>query len=432
MIDIKKKPATSTMLVLLSSLVFVGCTNSSGETPSANDIKVKDDETPVTLKIMQTSSVSISDDAFQTIFVDPVKAKYPYITLELVRNGQGTRLEDLVTAGTIPDMLMIWNGQMATYSDLNLFQDITPLIKKRNVDLNRFEPVVLDAIRVVSDKGELYGLPYAVQLNALYYNKDIFDKFGVPYPKDGMTWDDTIDLAKKVTRLDGDVQYRGLDPEHLERLSFQKSLDMVDAKTNKASVNTDAWKQVMENAYKIYSIPGNAKDSNNFLKQKTIAMFAGINIFDALTTATTKDGFTNWDVAQYPSYKDNPNVYGMVDTHVLTISKSTKYADAAMKVLEVVTSDEVQTISAKKTLRLTPLKNPEIKKALGADNPIMKDKHIDSIFKSKPAPAPVISPNHAKAKAILYKSFDEYLAGKDVNTALREAEANINQALLQP
>ncbi|ULL16333.1 hypothetical protein DVH26_18890 [Paenibacillus sp. H1-7] len=37
--------------------------------------------------------------------------------------------------------------------------------------------------------------------------------------------------------------------------------------------------------------------------------------------------------------------------------------------------------------------------------------------------APNISPNHGKAKPLLYKSFDGYLAGnKDVNTALREGK----------
>ena len=34
---------------------------------------------------------------------------------------------------------------------------------------------------------------------AIYYNKDLFDKAGVPYPKDGWTWEDFQDTAVKLT-----------------------------------------------------------------------------------------------------------------------------------------------------------------------------------------------------------------------------------------
>ncbi|NOU90117.1 extracellular solute-binding protein [Paenibacillus sp. LMG 31460] len=43
----------------------------------------------------------------------------------------------------------------------------------------------------------------------LYYNKDIFDKFGISYPRNGMTWDEVYDLAKKLNRTEDGISYRG-------------------------------------------------------------------------------------------------------------------------------------------------------------------------------------------------------------------------------
>jgi ABC-type glycerol-3-phosphate transport system substrate-binding protein len=66
-------------------------------------------------------------------------------------------------------------GELFAY---DLMTDITPLVKQTATDLNQ----------VASDDGWLVGIPFTQQFSALYYNKDIFDKFGVSYPKDGMTW----------------------------------------------------------------------------------------------------------------------------------------------------------------------------------------------------------------------------------------------------
>ena len=39
----------------------------------------------------------------------------------------------------------------------------------------------------------------SVQARVLFYNKNIFDRFGVPYPQAPLTWREFIEIAKKVT-----------------------------------------------------------------------------------------------------------------------------------------------------------------------------------------------------------------------------------------
>jgi multiple sugar transport system substrate-binding protein len=69
-------------------------------------------------------------------------------------------------------------------------------------------PTTIDIQKGFADGGT-YGMPVSTTSGALFHNKDLFDKFGVPYPKDGMTWDVLYELAKKMTRNEGGVQYKG-------------------------------------------------------------------------------------------------------------------------------------------------------------------------------------------------------------------------------
>lgn len=413
------------ILLIMMFLILTACSNTDDS--KQKGAKPEEGMKPVTLTVMPVS-VGINEEDFKLLFTDPVKAKYPNITVELFKGPEGAELEELIAAKNTPDMMLIWNGAMPSVKQHELFQDITPYIEKEGVDINRFEPVVLDTIRNVSDKGELYGLPFAMQLNALYYNQEIFDQFGVSYPTDGMTWEQVTELSKQVTgKIDG-MQYSGLSPEHLERLSFPLGIVTIDEKTNKASINNDQWKLAFQTAYNIYKIPGNEKGTEWAFTNKTGAMIAAMNIFPSLMTMSA-EGFTKWDVVQYPSFPGHENTYGMVDAHILTINSTSEHPDEAMKAISVITSDEVQKLSASKTMRVTALTNPDVQNAFGADNPYLKGKNIAGIFKSKPAPAPVFSPYNGDGMGIANKKFDEYLAGKDLNTALREAEEEINKVL---
>jgi multiple sugar transport system substrate-binding protein len=383
---------------------------------------------PVELKMYQQQPLLTEDD-FRLLISEPVKKKYPHITVTLEKGTNN--LEKAITAGDAIDLIAMWNGDMPSFSDLGLFEDMTPLAAKHKFDLKRFDQGALDTVKGISAKGELYGLPYSQQLNALYYNKDVFDRFGVAYPQDGLTWEDTIETGRKLTRMDGAIQYRGMDPDHLVRLLFPLSLNLVDYKTSRSVVaGNDDYRKAFETGKAIYSIqgnmPSNLKQSaiNAFIKEKNVGMIATINIFDRIKQAPD----LNWDLAQFPSYKGKPNMYGMYDLHVLNISKISKHKDDAMRVLEVLFSQEVQLISSKATGRLPVLQDPVYREAFGKDMPHLQGKRIQSIFKSKAAPSPAFAPYYTKSIDLARNAFIDYVQNKtDLNTALRTLDEQINQ-----
>ncbi|MDF2722320.1 MAG: transporter substrate-binding protein [Paenibacillus sp.] len=378
---------------------------------------------PVTLKMHDTQGMTQED--FELLIAGPVKAKYPNITVELVKSNL-TQVTNAVTAKEQIDIITIFNGNWGTIKDLQLFEDLNPLVKQQKYDLSRFDPGALKTISDLSAKGELFALPYHMQFNALYYNKDLFDKFAVPYPKDGLIWEEAIDIARALTRSDGGTQYSGLGMDGWSRLTYPLSVVPVDAKTNKSAVGTEPFRKAFTIAQQLYSIPGNAPvfSNNPFIKDKTQAMAATVNLLGTLAASDLK-----WDVAQYPSYKEKPNVFTQYDLHIAAISKTSAHKEEAMKALDVFLSDEVQTVSTSRTGRVPVLNNPQIRAKLGADNPALKDKKLASIFKSKPADnAAQFTKWHSKSYEIANKYVVEFLSGKkDMNTAFREADEEINQ-----
>jgi multiple sugar transport system substrate-binding protein len=159
---------------------------------------------------------------------------------------------------------------------LNLLADLNELINKNSFDLSKLDPNVLDSIKMWGGNGELYALPLWSTYSALYYNKDIFDKFGVPYPKDGMTWDEAIELATKLTRTDGHTAFRGIDAD-LFGVYSQLSMPYVDSKSNAPLLETDGFKKTFQLFHTIANIPGNENRKGSraaFLTDRNLAMLA--------------------------------------------------------------------------------------------------------------------------------------------------------------
>jgi len=150
-------------------------------------------------------------------------------------------------------------------------------------------------------------------------------------------------------------------------------------------------------------------------------------IFAALEGAQNSN--LDWDVAQPPSFKEAPNTTFTLDVHQISISSSTKYPDQAFQVLQVLTSEEVQTLATRMG-KLTALKNADIQKLYTADVPYAKGKNMASVLKSNPSKnSPYSRYNNIVTNAV-DQGFRDVFAGKaDINTALRQAEEKANKAI---
>ncbi|RKN62797.1 ABC transporter substrate-binding protein [Paenibacillus ginsengarvi] len=421
---------------LLTKLALAGLAFSVAGCGAKPDNKLQtnaaaENTTPTTLSLY-VQGVQLTDAEFQNFFVEPLKKKLPYITIQLVRDGKGSSPEDLVASGSFPDLVFTSNVSLFRYKKLDVIQDVSSLMKEQSFDASRIQPVVMDAIRSYAGQGETIALPFSLNVAALLYNKDIFDKFGVTYPKDLMTWDDITELSRKLTRQDQGVDYVGFDPGFPDNIGGGLTIDYVDPKTGKANLDNEQWRKVLNTMKQMYEIPGyiTGKDTYSygtavFLKEKKLAMFATWldQFIGKLEDMHKKGDIINWDVASFPNYKEALGKGREVDVHLLAVSKLSKHKEQAFRVVKEVLTDEVQTLVSRSG-RVSALANPEMTKGFGADLESLKGKHIEGIFKTVPAKLRVPSEFDVDfARAQLREAGKNVALQKaDVNTALRQAQ----------
>jgi ABC-type glycerol-3-phosphate transport system substrate-binding protein len=61
------------------------------------------------------------------------------------------------------------------------------------------------ALETFQSEGKTWGIPSDINMIMMYYNKDLFDRYSVPYPTIGWTWDDFLDSAMGTTDPGADV-----------------------------------------------------------------------------------------------------------------------------------------------------------------------------------------------------------------------------------
>lgn len=422
------------ILVLIIAAALTACSAGSGgktgvRTAEGETAKQTNPE-PVTLTIFAT----LDPLFFKNMGLeDMLKTKYPHITLKFVQiNLTTVTFESALATGETPDLVCCSIASIGTFKDLKLISDLTPLIQKHKFDLSRLNPGMKQVIRSYSENGEFLMMPYYMSTAALYYNKDLFDKFAVPYPKDGMTWEEVYELAKRLTRMEGGIQYKGF-MFNQQNITYknQSGLAFIDPKTSKAAVNTDAWQKWMETMSSFGRIEGNigGAEQDLFLKEKTLAMRTGPTLIPLLPDATQKG--LNWDVVSFPEFAGKKGAGTQMNAPYFAITPMSKHKDEAFHFMSFLVSEEVQTmLSAKGNVPV--IRSEKAAQAFGSMFPELKGKHLQSFMMDTiAAPAPYTRYDDI-ARTAMYKKLIEVQQGsKDVNTALREAEEEINKKIAE-
>lgn len=125
----------------------------------------------------------------------------PHIELELFHIPDGRsftqRILVMGLGGEAPDLwisnpdtaIQYWGAGLTT--ELNRFMETDPHFR-----LDHFFPAALAAYSL---RGVQVGFPTHFQVTGVWYNKNLFDRAGLPYPGGGWTWDDFREAALRLT-----------------------------------------------------------------------------------------------------------------------------------------------------------------------------------------------------------------------------------------
>ncbi len=131
--------------------------------------------------------------------VEDFNAQHPDIELSWEPAGDVTqftqRMISQISAGTGPDLFYVDVAWSEEFYKMNALYPLDLFVKKENFDIEDFYPTLLDAFTF---NERIYGLPKDCSSLALFYNKEIFDKYDVEYPENG---DSYFDMLLKANAL---------------------------------------------------------------------------------------------------------------------------------------------------------------------------------------------------------------------------------------
>lgn len=449
------KKLTLGTVILVIFAILTACA-SSGSTPEsskgsnkqesaaaeATEAEVKEDfkklgDEPLTLTFFSTSG-TFPDVEFNTLIADPIKKKFPNVTIERITPAATTTNEEVLSTH-VPDIIYSSSSSHQRIVRTGAYEDLRELIKRHKFDESRIKPILYDYIKeITKDKGgEIYAIPFNANQHVLYYNKDIFDKFGVPYPTEKqLTWDEVLDIAAKLTRTENGVNYIGLSVDNLSGLAKGLGLPYLERETGNAALDTPDWLRVFELNKRIFEIPGYVTPDNTwnwgrdqFMKDQVIGMRVTwlANMVGPLEELRQQGVEFNWDIAPAPNFSDQLGKTREAQIHSLSVNSQSKHKDEAFQVIAEILSDEGQTILARNG-RIPAVINPELEKEYGLDIPVLQGKSVQNVFVGEPLQEHYIHPYELEITTRLTEAAEDLaIKGLDVNSAIRKATDAINK-----
>lgn len=274
--------------------------------------------------------------------VTDFEAANPGIKVNLVNAGTGndqyTALQNAIQAGSgIPDVAQV------EYYALPQFA-----IAKSLTDLTQFGADKLDGTFTpgpwasVKQGSGIYGLPMDSGPMAMFYNKDVFDKYGIAVPT---TWDEYVAAAKKLHAADpkayiaadtGDAGFTtsmiwqaGGQPYKVDGTNV--TIDFTnDAGTKKFAAE---WQQLIDGKL-LAPISGWSDEWYTGLGNGTIATLVTGAWMPANFESGVKDGSGKWRVAPMPQWTAGDKVTSENGGSSLAIPAASKNAALAYKFIE--------------------------------------------------------------------------------------------------
>ena len=153
----------------------------------------------VTIKWLLRSDMGPKISSWEQTEAAAYQKQHPNVTIDSIASpwaDYNTKLLTMAAGGDIPDVFANFAAGFGTFVNRGVVQDLLPYVKKAQMDL----PKVLSpsAISALTIEGKLYGLPFDNQPTLVFFNKTLFEKYGVPLPP--TSWEDkswTIDVMTK-------------------------------------------------------------------------------------------------------------------------------------------------------------------------------------------------------------------------------------------
>jgi multiple sugar transport system substrate-binding protein len=327
-------------------------------------------------------------NSYRTL-IEAFEDEEPDIDVQLVeasdREDLIARLSSSLAGGSPPDLFLMNYRFYGQYASRDVLEPLGPYVSgSSKFEEGDFYPQALDAFRW---KDELMCLPQNISSLVLYFNKDLFKRFRIPPPRDGMLWNELAIKAQQLTRDKNGQQVRGADPDMPQAGTAQAEIyglgvepviirlapfiwsnggNVVDddETPTRFTLDTPQAEEAIAQLFYLRTVFGavpndeevEAEDNESRFANGRLAMFLDSRRAVPMFREAAK---FDWDVASLPYY-DKPASILHSDAYCMT--KAAKSKDAAWRFVEYAVGPEGSPVIAK-----TGRTVPSLKKVAESD-----------------------------------------------------------------
>ncbi|MFB9326799.1 ABC transporter substrate-binding protein [Paenibacillus aurantiacus] len=316
-------------------------------------------------------TIDSPDRTFVEQLIPDFEAKHPGIKIKVTKAPYeqfDSKLQSAIAAKNAPDVTSQWGyGGFMEYYNKGMLADLTPYLGDFKAEAAHIPKSVMDIYKV---DGKTYGIPLNSYVSVLLYNKDLFDKAGVPYPPSdyedkSWTFDEMVQAARKLT-IDSknlaEAQYGldfGLGERDQRPLYFGAKVYAEDTWANggkPSKVNFDQ-PDVIAAYKKIYGLIWDEKVSPPPAFSKSVAGQFGdpflsgkiaMSVVGSWSLAASSDFNFKVGVAAVPQ-GPNPDFRSVLYIDPLFVLKDSKHPKEALEWIQYLVSTDVQ----KKSIELS-------------------------------------------------------------------------------
>jgi multiple sugar transport system substrate-binding protein len=261
-----------------------------------------------------------------------------------------TKLKTLLAANTPPDVFAIDAPYYLDYRSKGTLLSLQPYIDADPTVLDGIYPQTLQAYQTPEG---YFGIPRDFQTIVLFYNKDMFDTAGLPYPTANWTWDDLRTAARQLTKDvngDGKTDQYGytfdmwdMEPGWSEAL-WDYGGDIISTDHTQTLIGSPearlAWQMLYDMTFVDKSVP-DANTSGQYGGDLFLAGVAAMMPMGHWAVPSYSEASFKWDVVPMPA--GPAGRFTSVNSAGFVIAHGSKQPDSAWQFLKFVLSATAQT-----------------------------------------------------------------------------------------
>lgn len=241
--------------------------------------------------------------------------------------------------GKMPDVFMVLDTDFNQYSSLGILQELNSFMESDPEFQS--EDIFDTAMEIGKGKeGTQYALPYEVVPTMLFVNKTLLKREGIEIPKREWTWEDFIEICKKVTKdTDGDgrIDQFGTYNYNWQDVMYTSGGSAFDNEKQNVDFSNQYVVESLRFMKELLSLnQGENVTQEDFDAGKVAFMpltFAEYRTYKTYPYKIKKYSNFQWDCTTFPGRKKGDNI-SKVDALLLGINHDSKEKELAWEFLK--------------------------------------------------------------------------------------------------